>query len=112
MTCPNLTSERFLWPIIIATDRKLKKTITTIEKNSSLKVYYNFFFLAFFQKTLQKYHWYLEESSCSLNVEKNVWERSDSVGVSSHHHVRKTDVVVHRDLKAKTGIMSKLKNKK
>ena len=41
---------------------------------------------------------YLEESTGALNVEQDVGEGSDGVGVPPHHHVRKADVVVHRDL--------------
>ena len=33
-----------------------------------------------------------------MNVEKNVAERSYGVSVAPHHHVRKSHVVVHRDL--------------
>ncbi len=41
---------------------------------------------------------YLEETPGALNVEQDVRESSHGIGISSHHHVSKSDVVVHGDL--------------
>ena len=71
----------------------------------SLKDYYKHNSIVFymsiphFNRTLDikmlSYIPHLKHSFCPLDINKNVGECPDCVVVSSHHHVSKTDIVVH-----------------
>ena len=50
------------------------------------------------QEKLEKRNSHLKQSSCPLDVEKNVGECADSIGIATHHHIGKSYIIIHRDL--------------
>ena len=50
------------------------------------------------QEKLEKRNSHLKKSSCPLDVEKDVGECADGIGIATHHHIGKSYIIIHRDL--------------